>query len=72
MEELKKDVISEEALDKISAGLKMPKSELLKALIAAGVTVLAAMPLAGVGAGAAYLIDKKVKGESQGQAANLN
>lgn len=45
----------------------MPKSELLKALIAAGVTVLAAMPLAGVGAGAAYLIDKKVKGKSQGQ-----
>ena len=67
MEEIKNGVISEEALDEIAGGLKLPKSNLLKALIAAGVTVLAAMPLAGVGAGAAYLIDKKVKGKSQGQ-----
>lgn len=65
MEEFKNGVISEEALDEIAGGLKLPKSNLLKALIAAGVTVLAAIPFAATVAGTGYLIDKKVNGKTK-------
>lgn len=65
MEEIKNGVISEEALDEIAGGLKLPKSNLLKALIAAGVTVLAAIPFAATVTGAGYLIDEKVNGQKK-------
>lgn len=42
MEELKKGVITEEALDEIAGGLSMSAISLKNALIAAGVTVVAA------------------------------
>ena len=42
MEELKNGVISEEALDEIAGGLKLSSISLKNALIAAGVSVVAA------------------------------
>ena len=45
MEELKKGIISEDALDEIAAGGKIDKTKLRNALIAAGVVVSVAAPI---------------------------
>ena len=62
MEEIKNGVISEEALEQIAGGLSLSKSHLLKAFMAANVTVLTDMPFAASLASTSYLIDKKAKG----------
>lgn len=53
MEEFKNGAISEEALEEIAGGLKMPKITLKKVLIGAGVAILAAGGAA-AGGGIAY------------------
>ena len=55
MEEFKNGAISEEALDEIAGGLNMSSSTIKKAVIAAGIGVLAA---GGLGAGYTYLNSK--------------
>ena len=47
MEEIKNGVISEEALEEIAGGLKMPKLNLKNVLAAAGVAVVALSTIGG-------------------------
>ena len=61
MKEIKNGVISEEALEEIAGGLSLSKSNLLKAFMAAGVTVLTDIPFAASVVGTSCLIDKKSK-----------
>ena len=62
MEEFKNGAISEEALEEIAGGLNMPPITLKKALIGAGVAILAAT---GIGAATttALVLSKKKKGK---------
>lgn len=61
MEEFKNGAISEEALDEIAGGLKMPKITLKSALIGAGVAILAAGGAAAAATTGIVLSKKKKK-----------
>ena len=65
MEEFKNGAISEEALDEIAGGLHMPPINLRKALIGAGVGILAATGVAAAATTAGIVISKK-KGKGSG------